>query len=127
MDKSVLYSPSPLPLVLIFFWHFIFYCIHSYWSRNKKLQRNFWTLLVIVKSKKPVKNTSEEAKFLVKLLAYSPEYTTKRWTSSVSKKLSNTLKILVRNRLLHFLHITVLTLSLEYQKEGWLSRNIYSV
>ena len=55
----------------------------------------FWTLLVIVKSKKPVKNTSEEAKFLVKLLAYSPEYTTKRWTSSVSEKLSNTLKILV--------------------------------
>ena len=56
------------------------------------LKMNFFIYCKIVK---PVKNTSKEAKLLVKLLVYSLKYTTNQRTPSVFENSTNLLKILV--------------------------------
>ena len=56
------------------------------------LKMNFFIYCRIIKT---VKNTCEEAKFLIYLMVYSLKYTIKQWTPSVFVKLSNPLKILL--------------------------------
>ena len=69
MDKRVLHSPLPLPLVLVLSGAAFFYCIHLHSSRKKKLLKNYLNSFIYCTIVKPVKNTCMKAKFLVKLLA----------------------------------------------------------
>ena len=122
MGKRVLNLLLPLPLVLLFSGNAFFYCIHSHSSRREKRQKNYLSVFIYFKIAKPEKNTCEEAKFLAKLLAYSLEYIT-LLINKILQFLKN-YEILwkylcvLRNRILHSLHIIVLKVSLEYHKMG---------
>ena len=78
MDKRILDSPSTLPLVLLLSGTTFFFCIHSHSNQKKKHKKNYLRSFIYCKIVKPVNYTCKEANFLVKLLAYSREYTTKQ-------------------------------------------------
>ena len=77
----------------------------GYWPETCVCNCAKMNSFIYCKFVKPIKNTCEEAKILVKLLAY--KYTTNQWTPAVLKNcqmLWEYLRILT-NRLLHILHI----------------------